>query len=162
MTVKMIGQVYEMLRKKELQKQGAYLVNTIDMGDPTNLHPTNKKAVAERVVNWISNPIYKEEIHCQGPRFLNYELNRDQITINFDLEGDLLMKTNLGSSGIYVSSDGVHYKEAPIELSGKSVSISDDGRGIHFIKYAWTGSPYNTLYDTWNLPAKAFLIESKK
>jgi sialate O-acetylesterase len=131
----------------------AALVVTIDLGDPANLHPTNKRPVGDRLARAMEHIAYGNPRTPSGPTPLSAKRAGTSILIAF---GDVDGRLAAGPVG-------------PFELCGdrpgscQVVAAKVDGGTVVLpaaaaatrVRYCWADSPTCTLHDT-TLPASPF------
>ncbi len=137
----------------------AGLVVTIDIGDPHNLHPTNKQDVGRRLARAARHVIYGESIAPSGPVALTATRGNGQVVVDFgDVERALVAYSHDSPIGFELCGDAVgscRYAEARIE--GSKVALESSGGAlVTWVRYCWADSPVCTLFDASGLPAGPF------
>ena len=78
---------------KSLSVPNTGMAITIDVGDPTNIHPKNKQAVGHRLALWALAQVYGEKIPFSGPLPDGQKINGTEITLSFThTDGGLMAK----------------------------------------------------------------------
>ena len=72
----------------------ASVVNTIDLGDITNIHPTDKLPIGKRLALLAARDTLGQDVEAQGPLLNRVEVKGDRLVVHFD-HGEGL-KTNDG------------------------------------------------------------------
>jgi sialate O-acetylesterase len=137
----------------------AGLAVTIDIGDPHNLHPTNKQDVGRRLARAARHVIYGESIAPSGPVALSATRDRGDILVDFgDVDHALVAYSHDSPIGFELCGDGprsCRYADARIE--GAKVALKDaGGAAVTRVRYCWADSPVCTLFDASGLPAGPF------
>jgi sialate O-acetylesterase len=57
---------------------------TTDIGNPWDIHPTNKQEVGKRLAALALNNIYKKEMVCSGPMYKSMEVKGKEIILSFE------------------------------------------------------------------------------
>jgi sialate O-acetylesterase len=132
------------------------LAVTIDTGDPTDIHPRNKRPVGERLALIARAMAYGEAVEYLGPIYRRMAVVGGKVTLSFDhVGGGLVLK---GSGGFEVcGADGV-YVPAHAALAGDSqVAVWSDAVAWPVaVRYAWASVPEVTLFSKADLPASPF------
>jgi sialate O-acetylesterase len=151
----------------------AGLAVTIDIGDPHNLHPTNKQDVGRRLARAARHVIYGESIAPSGPVALTATRGNGQVVVDFgDVESTLVAYSHDSPIGFELCGDGpgtCRFAEARIEGtkvalvssggapgSSAGVPARAGGAPVTRVRYCWADSPVCTLFDAGGLPAGPF------
>jgi sialate O-acetylesterase len=139
-----------------------YLVVTLDLGDPKNLHPANKEGVGKRVALVARKEVYGEaDIACYGPMAESAQRVDNTLVVSFENAGGLAAKGGK-PEGFEIASANEKYMpaEATILEDGK-VSVTAPGmRTPVFVRYGWNLPQFN-LFNGASLPAAPFCLEVK-
>jgi len=66
---------------------------TIDIGDPTNLHPANKREVGRRLAIAARHLVYRERVPASGLSVASVKRRGTQVIVSFrDVSGALSMR----------------------------------------------------------------------
>ncbi len=140
----------------------AALAVTIDIGEPRNLHPTDKQDVGVRLARAARHLIYGEHIAPSGPVPRGAERSAAEVSVRFDgLEGHLVAYSHEAPIGFELcekSADSCHFADARTERDTVILAVPS-GMSPTRVRYCWGDSPVCTLYDESGLPAGPFEIE---
>ncbi|HEX5025737.1 MAG TPA: sialate O-acetylesterase [Agriterribacter sp.] len=167
-TVKYKGQLWPQFRDEQ-RKMMTSISNSgmavcSDIGFRDDVHPTNKKAVGDRLANWALDKTYHINIVPSGPLPLkavykrthpNDPVGRGEIIVSFRY-ADHGLGTPDGEPlrGFYI--DGVH--EIPATIHGKNVIIPVKTKPA-FVYYGWKSFTDANLVNAEQLPASTFKIK---
>lgn len=144
------------MRVQEGQVEATALRNTgvaviTDIGNPTNIHPTNKQEVGRRLAllaqNKGASPIYRQ-----------FTREGNAIRIWFDNAGAAL-KTRGGGplTGFQIAGADGKYAPATATIDGATVLVSSpDVPDPKAVRYAWDYNPDANLVNALGLPASLF------
>lgn len=135
----------------------AGLVVTIDTGDPTNIHPKDKRVVGERLAAVALAEHYGQKAPHVGPTFTTADHVPGGLQLHFDhADGGLVAKDGeLKEFSVAGADRKFHWARAKIE--GDTVVVSSpDVPEPQAARYAWQGSPEATLFNGEGLPAGPF------
>jgi sialate O-acetylesterase len=153
------AQVREAQREAVAQDPHAALAVTIDIGDPHNLHPTNKQEVGRRLARAARHVVYGEAITPSGPVAVSARHADTEIVVEFaDVEGTLVAyshDTPIGFELCAATADSCRYAAARIE-GAQVVMPVPAGLMPSRVRYCWGDSPVCTLFDRSGLPAGPF------
>jgi len=150
---------------REAQRQAvakdphAGLAVTIDIGDPHNLHPTNKQDVGRRLARAARNVIYGESIAPSGPIALTATRVNGQVVVDFgDVERTLVTYSHDSPIGFELCGDAPQScRFADARIEGVKVALDNSGDApATRVRYCWADSPICTLFDAARLPAGPF------
>jgi sialate O-acetylesterase len=150
---------------REAQRQAvakdshAGLAVTIDIGEPDNLHPTNKQDVGKRLARAARHVIYGESISPSGPVPVNARLDSNQVAVEFSgLERDLVAYSYEKPIAFELcgeSAGSCRFVESRIDGNRVLLTVPD-GLSPARVRYCWADSPVCTLFDRSGLPAGPF------
>jgi sialate O-acetylesterase len=137
----------------------AALAVTIDIGEPRNLHPTNKQDVARRLARAARHVIYAEPIPPSGPVPLRATRGAEQVTVEFgDLEQGLVAYGHDKPIGFQLCADSpASCRFVDAKIDGTRVTLATaNGSAPTRVRYCWANSPICTLFDASGFPAGPF------
>lgn len=151
---------------REAQRQTLSLANTgmatiIDIGNPTNIHPTNKQDVGLRLALAARVVAYGEKIEDSGPMFREARPEGDALRVWFDHStGGLTAKGGGALKGFEVAGADRKYVPADAHIDGSSIVVWNSAVTTPvYVRYAWADNPDCNLYNGENLPASPFRSE---
>tara|TARA_Y100001934_G_scaffold147748_1_gene177353 strand:+ start:4045 stop:5799 length:1755 start_codon:yes stop_codon:yes gene_type:complete len=138
---------------------------TIDVGDPNDLHPANKKPVGERLALLARTHVYGEKQIANGPLIKSAKpIGEGKLSLSFhNGESGLQAGVNgIGKlGGFEVAGEDGQFASAEAEISGSQIIVSAK-KGIvpKQVRYAWATNPFPSanLYNQEGLPASPFSI----
>jgi sialate O-acetylesterase len=140
----------------------AGLAVTIDIGEPRNLHPTNKQDVGSRLARAARHVVYGEALAPSGPVPLAAKPAAGQIVVDFgDVEGRLVAYSHGSPIGFELCADAPgSCRFADARTDGTRVLLSiPDAMAPTRVRYCWGDSPVCTLFDLAALPAGPFELK---
>ncbi|MGE5786386.1 MAG: sialate O-acetylesterase [Myxococcales bacterium] len=136
-----------------------FMATAIDVGDPDDIHPRNKKTVAERLARLALKEVYEAvDGQCHGPEFDHLEIHGQSVHAYFRYgEG---LHTSDGSPGVLgfelAGSDG-GFRPAQAYVDGNHLVIQAHGLDCPvMLRYAWRDLPSVNLVNADGLPALPF------
>lgn len=139
----------------------AGLTVSIDFGDRTDIHPTQKTVIGERLARNARAVVYGENITPGGPEATRVTRSGNDLVVHF--------KNSNGGLRTYSSNMAIGF-----EICGRdnrcdyATAIPNDdavilrganSAGARKVRYAWAASPYTNLYSADDLPAAPFELE---
>lgn len=154
------GQTYAYLR--EAQTQTLELPNTgqaiaIDIGNPDDIHPTNKQEVGRRLALIAKNRLYGIAGEDSGPTFANVRLGSAGLIITFGHAGGGLSAHGKPVESVEVAgADQVFHPARASVTKSIMIAFSPEVKEPIAIRYAWRNAPDANLYNGAGLPAVPF------
>ncbi len=144
----------QQLKTLELQNTG--MAVTIDIGNPTNIHPTDKLDVGLRLARWARVLTYGEKLEDSGPLFREAEPEGPAIRAFFDHAKGLNAKGG-AITGFEVAGTDGKWVTATATIDGETiVASSPDVAKPTQVRYGWSSSPQCNLFNGDALPASPF------
>ena len=156
---------------REAQTQTLQLPNTgmavtTDIGDPNDIHPTNKQEVGRRLAALAFNRIYKKRMIDSGPGFKSMKIVGNKIIVTLENIGSGLMTTAKDGivRGFEIAGSDQFFYEATGTIQGNTVIISSEKvaspLAVHF---GWIGdASANNLFNKEGFPAVPFRTDEWK
>ncbi len=138
-----------------LPKTGMAVI--IDIGNPTDIHPTNKQGVGKRLSLAARAIAYGEKIEFSGPMFDGMSVESGKIRVKFKhTEGGLKAKGD-SLTGFGLAGKDRKFVDASAKIDGNSVVVhSDRVPEPAAVRYGWADAPECNLYNGAGLPACPF------
>lgn len=135
---------------------------TIDVGDPTDIHPRDKKTVGERLARIALNQTYGyNKVHFRGPRYESFAHKGDQLVLEFASTSRLLTSDKSKTvKGFEIAGEDGKFKPINGKIKrNKVVILLSDGKMPVSLRYAWSDNPGGAnLVDRDGLPAEPFRL----
>jgi sialate O-acetylesterase len=137
------------------------LAETIDTGDPDNIHAQDKQPVGERLALCALANHYGKKVVYAGPTFASADKLPGAIKIHFThTDGGLAVKgAKLEEFSVAGEDRKWHWADARIEGDAVVVS-SPEVPNPQEVRYAWQSNPAATLYNGAGLPAVPFRTDT--
>ena len=131
---------------------------TLDIGNPANIHPGNKKDVGERLARWALAKDYKKKVVCSGPLYKKMKVKSDKIILSFDYANDgLVVKEIDGQNNFLIAGEDSVFRKADVVVDGKKLIVSNPEIAKPVaVRYTWGNITEGTLFNSAGLPASTF------
>ncbi|MGE5499151.1 MAG: sialate O-acetylesterase, partial [Syntrophothermus sp.] len=135
---------------------------TLDIGNPNNIHPGNKKDVGERLALWALAKDYNKKTVYSGPVYKSMKIENDKITLTFDYaDGGLVIKELAGDNNFRIAGKDGIFKKADVKVEGKKLIVSStEVQEPLYVRYAWSNISEGTLFNKAGLPASSFRTDT--
>ena len=126
---------------------------TIDIGNPVDVHPTNKVDVGNRLARAARALSYGEAIEYSGPLFRQATPEGNAIRVWFNHAKELTTKTGELTGFEVAGADG-KFVAATARIDGVTLMVSSaEVAEPAFVRYGWANSPDCNLFNGEGLPA---------
>jgi len=134
-----------------------YLCTTIDLGDPSNIHPRDKLPVGERLALLAERYVEgRGEVHPEGPRPERITVTGSRVTIKFAHAPGPLQLSG-GNAFALAGADGLFKPAIAAIIGNDSVLVEcPDVPGPLQVRCAWEPFPEGFLRDANGLPTPPF------
>jgi sialate O-acetylesterase len=149
---------------REAQRRALSMTNTgmavaIDLGEPNNIHPKNKREVGRRLSLAARALVYGESIEYSGPLFRRVTQEPGSLRVWFDHSGGLVAKDG-ELRGFEIAGEDRLWSAATARIDGATVIVSSPtAPRPRYVRYCWTNFPDGNLYNDAGLPAAPFRSE---
>jgi hypothetical protein len=141
-----------------LATPGTGMVVTADIGDPADIHPTNKQEVGRRLALWAKAKTYgQRDLVHSGPLYKSMRLKGSSVRLMFDHVGSgLELREDASRHFIIAGADKrFHFADAVVE--GDTIIVSSDAvKRPKAVRYGWTAAGAPNLFNREGLPASPF------
>ncbi len=148
---------------REAQAMALGLANTgmavtIDVGNPTDIHPRNKQDVGLRLALAARAIAYGEhDLEYSGPLFRQATRDADGLRLWFDHVGGGLEARGGPLEGFQVAGGDGKFVSAQASISGNTVLVSSAAvKHPVRARYAWAADAQGNLFNDAGLPASPF------
>jgi sialate O-acetylesterase len=130
---------------------------TIDIGDPTNVHPKNKEPLGERLTTIALARTYGRKVEYSGPVYEGMTVENGAVRVKFSHAAGLMAKGG-ALKWFQVAGADERFVDAEAKVEGETVVVSSPEvvRPVA-VRYAWGDYPDGAnLYNGAGLPAAPF------
>ena len=142
---------------KTLALRNTAMAVTIDIGNPDNVHPTDKVDVGFRLALAARALAYGEDVSYSGPIFRQATPEGGAIRVWFDHHAKGLTAKGGELTGFEVAGADGRFLSATAKIDGDTVVVTSDAVSEpKFVRYGWANSPQCNLFNGEGLPASPF------
>jgi sialate O-acetylesterase len=147
---------------KTLELKNTGMALAIDVGNPTDIHPTNKQDVGHRLALSARALTYGEKIVYSGPMYRQMTLQGSEARLWFDsVGGGLITKGDGKLTGFFIAGPDHKFVPAEATIAGENVLVkSAEVSEPAAVRYAWSDDPAANLYNRAGLPAIPFRTDT--
>ena len=130
---------------------------TMDIGDPEDIHPTNKRDVGKRLALWALANDYGQDLVFSGPLYRDIIIEGSNIRVSFDHTGKGLQSLDGPLTHFEIAGADRVYHPANAEVDGHTVLVSHpEVKSPVAVRYGWSNTAEPNLYNWEGLPASSF------
>ena len=130
---------------------------TMDIGNPDNIHPTNKRDVGRRLALWALAMDYGKDLVYSGPLYRDQSIEDGKIRIHFNCTGSGLEAKGGPLTHFEIAGADQLYHPAEAVIDGESILVSSpDVSSPVAVRYGWSNTAEPNLFNNEGLPASSF------
>jgi len=142
---------------KALELPNTSIANTIDLGSETNIHPTDKFPIGQRLALLAAKHTLNQDIIAEGPVYESSTIENHSIIVHFKNAEGLKTNNRKAPTGFWIADESLNWKIADAKIEGETIILThSEIAEPEFIRYAFAGKPEVNLVNKANLPAYPF------
>ena len=140
------------------------MVCTMDVGEPNDIHPINKRPVGERLAALALSNDYGRKVVHSGPVFRDMKVKAEKVRIRFDsksVSGGLTTSDGQAPRHFFLSGADSVLRPATSSMRGRQIILRAEGvaRPVA-VRYAFTNYPVTNLQNKEGWPAFPFRTDN--
>jgi sialate O-acetylesterase len=144
-------------QRRTLSVANTGMAVTIDVGNPSDIHPRDKKTVGTRLGLAARALSYGENVVHAGPLFRQATPEGPAMRVYFDSAEGLSARDRAAVTGFEVAGADGRYVPGQARIEGTTVVVrAPDVKAPRFVRYGWADNPTVSLYNAAGLPASPF------
>jgi sialate O-acetylesterase len=152
------GAIRDVQRRVVAADPRSALAVTIDVGDRSDIHPSEKRVVGERLARSARRMLYGENIETSGPQPVSVRRLSGAIEIRF-AHTPLVCYSASHPTGFELCDAARACRFVDARVEGESVLLADAKSSDVAVRFCWGDSPICNLYNRDELPAVPFELE---
>ena len=139
------------------------MVVTMDIGDPTNIHPKVKKPVSERLALLALKHTYgKSELIASGPVYSEQKIKGKKIRLSFtEIGGGLASRDGEPLTHFTIAGSNGKFVPANAEIDGDTIVVqSPQISKPKAVRFGWGSADMPNLMNKEGLPASSFRTDN--
>ncbi len=151
----------QMKTMQSVPNTGMAVIN--DVGNPDDIHPTNKYDVGRRLAKWALAKTYNKTLVYSGPQFKDMVVKGKNATLQFDFAEGLNTKSNQPLQHFQIAGEDQQFYPAIAKIVGNAVIVrSSKVKKPVAVRYAWSNTVEGSLFNGAGLPASSFRTDDWK
>jgi len=144
-----------------LEEKNTGIASTMDIGDPDDIHPRDKKNVGIRLaLNALEKTYGMKNLVYEGPRFSNYAVSGDSVIISFEkksIASGLATSDQQPPKHFFIAgADEIFYPADAKIVNDQVILHSSKVSKPVAVRYAFTNYPITNFCNKNGLPATPF------
>ncbi len=140
------------------------MIVSADVGNETDIHPTQKEPVGGRLALAARDLAYGEEVEFTGPMFEKMKVSGSKAVLTFDeATGGLVAKDGQLKNFVIAEAGTTNFVPATATIVGKDkIEVSAESVKVPgAVRYGWANYFVADLFDKSGLPASPFRTDDK-
>lgn len=134
---------------------------TMDIGNPDDIHPTNKRDVGKRLALWALAMDYGKDIVFSGPLYREQSIEGSKIRLHFNYTGSGLVAAGGPLTHFEIAGEDQVYHPAEAVIDGETVLVSSPEVDLPVaVRYGWSNTAEPNLSNVEGLPASSFCTDN--
>jgi sialate O-acetylesterase len=152
------SQLLREAQRMTLAARNTGMAVTLDIGNPSNIHPANKQEVGQRLALWALAKSYGRKLEYSGPLYRSMKKFEDRVELTFDhAPNGLVLIGSEGGNGFLIAGEDREFKPADVRVTGRKLVVSSvEIAKPQAVRYAFRNTAEATLFNTAGLPAPSF------
>lgn len=145
-------------QRTTLSLENTGMAVTLDIGDPADIHPRNKRDVGDRLARWALAKDYgRTDVVFSGPLFKSVEVEDGRLRIAFDHAMGGLEARGGELTHFQIAGEDRRFVAAQAEIDGDTVVVwSTEVAQPVAARYGWGAADEPNLFNGEGLPASSF------
>ena len=150
----------QMLSWQQVPRTGIAVIT--DIGNPTDIHPTQKEPVGDRLALAARAIAYGESIIYSGPVYTSMKVAGNQAVLTFKHVGHGLVAKDGDLKGFTIAGEDGQFTSATAIIKGSKVIVTSLSVAKPVaVRYGWANTPDVNLFNKEGLPATPFRTDVK-
>ena len=135
---------------------------TLDIANPTTIHPTDKQDVGLRLALWALDKNYGLPGIYSGPLYKSMRVRRGKAIISFKyVDGGLVFRPLNGESNFIIAGRDSQFVKAEVRVVGRTLQVFSPKISHPIaVRYTWGNAEESTLFNKAGLPASTFRTDN--
>jgi sialate O-acetylesterase len=157
------GALLEEAQTKAMKHPNVGMAVITDLVDSvTNIHPSHKKEVGNRLAGWALAETYKKPgLNYKSPMFKNAEIEKGKIVLTFDNAPNGLKATSKNAEGFYIAGENGQWEPAKAKIEKDKVTVSNKKiREPKYVRFGFSNTLIGNVFSAEGLPLTPFRTDS--
>lgn len=144
-----------------LELPNTSLANTIDLGSETNIHPTDKYPIGQRLALLAAKYTLNKNVTAEGPTLDKVDIDNNTLIVHFKNAEGLKTNDKNTPSGFWIADQSLNWQIADAKIVNGNVELHNKNiKSPKYVRYAFAGKPDVNLVNKAELPAYPFRTDN--
>lgn len=135
-----------------------YLVNTVNDGDMSEIHPKRKSDIGEKLVKAALEAVYHEITHFRAPEIISCEFAGNRAMLHFGHAAVLQVQGEVTESVFEVAGEDKVFYEAEYEIAGTEIILScEKVPSIHHVRTGYRNYCRINILNEYGIPLLPYI-----
>lgn len=158
-----IGALLQEAQTKAMAHAGVGMVLTTDLIDSvTNIHPSHKREVGNRLANWaLAETYHRQHIVYKNPEYKSAKVKNSSLVVSFNNANSGLQVKDKTIGGFYISGANENWQPADAKLEKNKIILSSkEIKAPLYIRYGFSNIQTATVFSSDGLPLIPFRTDT--
>ena len=133
-----------------------------DIGNETDIHPTKKEPVGDRLALAARAIAYGEKLEYSGPVYRSMKIKGNQVILSFTHIASGLEAKGGELKGFAIAGPDGNFASAAATITGKKIVVESPSVAAPVaVRYGWSSAPDVNLFNKEGLPATPFRTDQQ-
>ncbi len=154
----LVGAALRDAQRKSLKVPNTGMAVTMDIGNPADIHPKDKKDVGKRLALWaLANTYGHSQLVYSGPLYRSMKKEKKRIRLYFDHTGSGLTARGGELTDFEIAGKDREFLPAKARIEGNTIIVSNEAVTDPLaVRYAFHNADEPNLFNAEGLPASSF------
>jgi sialate O-acetylesterase len=146
-------------QRRTLSVANTAMAVSLDVGNPDNVHPSDKQTVSSRLALAALGLVYGERVEYEPPLFREATIEEGAMRVYFDHADELTSKKKPLLDFEVAGSDHA-FRPASAIIQGKTILVSAPAVPHPvYVRYGWSNAVNTWFYNSYGMPGATFTSE---
>jgi sialate O-acetylesterase len=157
------GALLQEAQTRAMKHPNVGMVVITDLVDSvTNIHPSHKKEVGNRLAGWALAETYKKPgISYKSPMFKSAEIQKNKMVLSFDNAPNGLRATSKHIEGFYIAGEDGQWQAAQAKIENDRITVwSKKVRDPKYVRFGFANTLIGNVFSAEGLPLTPFRTDN--
>ncbi|MFA5007353.1 MAG: sialate O-acetylesterase [Candidatus Izemoplasmatales bacterium] len=138
-----------------------FMASAVDLGEENNIHPKDKRIVAQRLLDVLLEKVYRKGKNSLSPALFSYQYAEGKLVVYTQYNAMNLVSRsgqNLGFTVLF--ENGCEFEAEKVELTGNQIIVRNIKHAVE-VRHNFKNFPHCDIYSANELPLLPFRIKLK-
>ena len=138
-----------------------FMASAVDLGEENNLHPKDKRIVAQRLLDVLLEKVYRKGKNSLSPALFSYQYSEGKLVVYTQYNNmNLVSRSGQNLGFTIVFENGFEFEAEKVELTGNQIIIRNIKHAAE-VRHNFKNFPHCDIYSANELPLLPFRVKLK-